>query len=359
MGALLSCCFEDTSQRETPISERIDRQSCQSSHCQQADQVLHLVVNENQAPSNVTQRSSNEVRHVRSRSKSPGQNRGGRRGARQARHYSMPHYHKRFYPDEPHLHLEPLHKISQSEIKQYMPKWWSKKYNETEFGLEELIYKKSYTFLKISTRFQRTVKNNLDIESLHRVENVYLWLMYQLKLQEISAVHEDAKEWELFHGTPAENVPSICSANFNWRQHGDSTGHRWFGKGVSFSPLASYSSHYTDKNEGSGNKMFLAKVIVTNKCEGVRNMSLPPHGFDTTTNSEEKVFVKYDDHTFYPEYVITYAGNLDNLNLQNKENVIAPAYAYSHSSGSQVRVNKREKINMKASRNLYSKKSRL
>lgn len=41
-------------------------------------------------------------------------------------------------------------------------------------------------------------------------------------------------------------------------------------------------------------------------CEGTDNTIIPPNGYDTTTNSKKSVFVKYDDDTFYPAYVVTY-----------------------------------------------------
>lgn len=81
-----------------------------------------------------------------------------------------------------------------------------------------------------------------------------------------------------------------------------------FGQGVSFSPDAFYSSHYGDKTV-----MFLSKVLANSKCLGDYSTVVPPAHIDTTTNDNLTVYVKYDDDTFYPEYILYFKYNRNAL----------------------------------------------
>ncbi|KAF4525843.1 hypothetical protein B566_EDAN011548 [Ephemera danica] len=78
-----------------------------------------------------------------------------------------------------------------------------------------------------------------------------------------------------------------------------------------------YSLHNDDyiryKNQGmhaslrryASDIMFVVRVLVTEFSLGDGNTVLPTNGSDTTTRIDGKVVVKFDDYTFYPEYLVT------------------------------------------------------
>jgi poly [ADP-ribose] polymerase 7/11/12/13 len=128
------------------------------------------------------------------------------------------------------------------------------------------------------------------------------------------------QESRYFHGTRQSNVQSICENNFNWRLVGDSTGNR-YGKGVSFSPISYYASHYSDKY-ASEKVMFLVRVLISECTIGNGNMIIPPlitdvcnpnsthstERYDTAQKENGHIIVKFCDNEYYPEYLIYYTG---------------------------------------------------
>jgi hypothetical protein len=52
--------------------------------------------------------------------------------------------------------------------------------------------------------------------------------------------------------------------------------------------------------------MIIARVLVYSTCEGYGGMTLPTGNTDTSTGNCGRVYVKYDDNEFYPEYVAYY-----------------------------------------------------
>jgi hypothetical protein len=52
--------------------------------------------------------------------------------------------------------------------------------------------------------------------------------------------------------------------------------------------------------------MIIARVLVNSTCEGYGAMTLPTGIADTSTGNSGKVYVKYNDNEFYPEYVAYY-----------------------------------------------------
>jgi hypothetical protein len=54
------------------------------------------------------------------------------------------------------------------------------------------------------------------------------------------------------------------------------------------------------------NFMFLCKVLVGTTCIGHQNMIIPSNGTDTAVSPDGQVYVKFDDDTFYPAYLIRF-----------------------------------------------------
>ncbi|EFA05891.1 hypothetical protein TcasGA2_TC008703 [Tribolium castaneum] len=146
-------------------------------------------------------------------------------------------------------------------------------------------------------------RRGLNITKLERVENPYLLGQYLLKKEKMLAEAKSVTERQLFHGTREANIDGICKFGYDWwrpaQRYGKSFGHK-FGKGVSFTPEASYAYHYGD------NVMLLNKVLVSQSVIGDSSMTVPPESYDTSENSRGTVIVKYDDDDFFPQYVIHY-----------------------------------------------------
>jgi len=166
--------------------------------------------------------------------------------------------------------------------------------------------------------FKTTTQKQFKIVKIERVQNPYLLGCYQLKKNEMECLPGNyVTESSYFHGTQQSNVQSICENNFNWRLHGESTGNR-YGKGVSFSPISYYASHYSDKY-ASVKVMFLVRVLISKCTTGNGNMTIPPlitnlynrnsiERYDTAQKENGQVIVKFCDNEYYPEYLIHYTG---------------------------------------------------
>jgi hypothetical protein len=199
--------------------------------------------------------------------------------------------------------------LTSRKLNSYVPTRWSNNLQQQQdFFLSDLSPNDT-DYEIIESKFNEYYpKHIITIDRIQVIENKYLWLMFQLKKEEMISLQGFCHEKHLFHGTKASNIDLICSNNFNWRFFGRNRGFK-FGEGVSFSPRSSYASHFSDQNINGNNKMFLVRVL---QCKvsyvGLFPPALPPYGFDTTCNVKGTVIVKYDDNTFYPEYLITYTG---------------------------------------------------
>jgi len=131
----------------------------------------------------------------------------------------------------------------------------------------------------------------------------------------------------LFHATSVTNAISIAQNNVNWRL----TNRSRFGRGACFSPCPWYANRYAGMKGGksysshSGNTFinktyfnlytiilaFLIVKVLVKKTEttGINyGLEIPStNGCDTTLGNNGNVYVKYDDHTFYPEYIVHYS----------------------------------------------------
>jgi len=166
--------------------------------------------------------------------------------------------------------------------------------------------------------FKKTTQKQFQIVKIERVQNPYLLGCYLLKKNEMECRSGNyVAESTVFHGTKQSNVQSICENNFNWRLHGEGTGNR-YGKGVSFSPISYYASHYSDKH-ASVKVMFLVRVLISKSTVGHGNMTIPPlntfvynrnstERYDTAQKENGHVIVKFCDNEYYPEYLIHYTG---------------------------------------------------
>lgn len=94
-----------------------------------------------------------------------------------------------------------------------------------------------------------------------------------------------------------------------------------YGEGVYFARDASYSVRYSVKNYEKDNNsvahMYVAKVLVGKSVKGKKNLRVLPKRndprnpelfYDSAVDDTEdpSIFVTFDDHQCYPEYLITF-----------------------------------------------------
>lgn len=143
-------------------------------------------------------------------------------------------------------------------------------------------------------------KSNLYVTDVRKVDNPYLKKAFELKR---NLRYGSKLPRRLFHGTKEKYLDNICTYNFDWRLGGTEKGHR-HGKGVNFSPSASFATIFCDK--GREKVMILADVLIDKIKPGNINTLVPPRKSDTTSGQNQKVFVKFYDNEFYPTYVIDF-----------------------------------------------------
>ncbi|XP_038609470.1 protein mono-ADP-ribosyltransferase PARP12 [Tachyglossus aculeatus] len=172
----------------------------------------------------------------------------------------------------------------------------------------------SEEYQKVQGLFQRTMPS-LHIWSIQRVQNVALWQVYQWQKEQMKKSNggQEVDERQLFHGTSQKHVDAICQHNFDWRicgLHGTA-----YGRGSYFARDASYSHHYSNV-ELSYRIMFLARVLVGEFTQGSASYLRPPPRPGASSGffhscvdrpSSPSVFVVFEKHQVYPEYLIKYS----------------------------------------------------
>ncbi|KAL6030197.1 hypothetical protein STEG23_030450 [Scotinomys teguina] len=153
------------------------------------------------------------------------------------------------------------------------------------------------------------------VEKIERIQNLGLWEVYQWQKGQMQKQNggREVDERQLFHGTSTSFVDAICQQNFDWRVcglHGTS-----YGKGSYFARDAAYSHHYC-KSDTHSHKMFLARVLVGDFIRGNAAFVRPPAKdgrsnafYDSCVNSmsDPSIFVVFEKHQVYPEYLIQYS----------------------------------------------------
>ena len=142
-----------------------------------------------------------------------------------------------------------------------------------------------------------------NLEKIYRIENHLKYLQYQLKKKEMQSDTSAVYERILYHVTSSGRLDVICENNLDFRRVTRSK----FGYGVSFSPDVDYANKYSGANLNNYNQrvIFVCKVLYFNETSGGELTRVPPLGYDTTTGNNGKVYVKYEDSSFYPMYAFS------------------------------------------------------
>ncbi|XP_037802329.1 LOW QUALITY PROTEIN: protein mono-ADP-ribosyltransferase PARP12-like [Penaeus monodon] len=211
------------------------------------------------------------------------------------------------------IRRRPLEHLQDTSDRSFLPEDWEDMQPKERMRLVDLDpnsneYEDVITLLKDDTY-------KAKVQKIQRNQNPYLWKTFQIKKEEMITQYGDeasVKMTDLFHGTKHDIVSNICKENFDFRLHGENTGHIW-GKGSYFGNNITYCYRYCRPDQAGLRYLFVAKVLIGTITRGDKELKRPPMNtatgslFDTTVDDEAQptIFVKYDKQEYYPYYVIT------------------------------------------------------
>ncbi|NWV75346.1 PAR12 polymerase, partial [Dasyornis broadbenti] len=166
---------------------------------------------------------------------------------------------------------------------------------------------------EIKQLFHQTMKN-YTILRIQRIQNPSLWKVFQWQKEKMKRENggKEVQEKFLFHGTDSISMKVVCAQNFDWRICGNNGNN--YGKGSYFARDACYSHSYCQAKEQK-RLMFVARVLVGDYVKGNAAYVRPPMKcadrlwfYDSCVDDElnPSVFVVFEKHQVYPEYVIEY-----------------------------------------------------
>ncbi|NXJ01116.1 PAR12 polymerase, partial [Psophia crepitans] len=166
---------------------------------------------------------------------------------------------------------------------------------------------------RIKLMFLQTMKN-YSVLKIQRIQNPSLWKVFQWQKEQMKRKNggKEVNEKLLFHGTNVSFMEAICIHNFDWRICGSNGTN--YGKGSYFARDASYSHAYCQPVVKT-KSMFVARVLVGEFVKGNANYVRPPtksgnwlRFYDSCVDDEldPSIFVVFEKHQIYPEYIIEY-----------------------------------------------------
>ncbi|KAK7086032.1 hypothetical protein SK128_018082 [Halocaridina rubra] len=193
-----------------------------------------------------------------------------------------------------------------------IPAYWNKM-SENQTHLLVALDPNSPEFQEVSGRLRLTLPN-ANILKIQRLQNPYLWRLFQYKKLLLSQRYDGSQMnvQKLFHGTDPNYIDTVCKENIDWRQ--GITHEQIYGKGSYFSHSAVIARNYCVPNDYGRFTVFFAIVIIGAIAKGDPALTQPPSNpsvnalYDTTVDNVEAptVYVKYDKEEYYPEYVIEF-----------------------------------------------------
>ncbi|XP_048454867.1 protein mono-ADP-ribosyltransferase PARP12-like isoform X2 [Rhincodon typus] len=187
----------------------------------------------------------------------------------------------------------------------------------TEFELVRVL-ESSEEYKQVQTLFQRTMKNSV-IQKIERVQNLALWEVFQWQKEQMKKKNcgKAVDERQLFYGWDSSPISTVLKENFDWRTCG--THGEGYGKGSYLARDASYADNYFSSATAAMKTMFLARVLVGQFFKGKAQYRRPPSKDGSYTNLYDSctddgcnpsVFVIFEKHQIYPEYVIEYSNKV-------------------------------------------------
>jgi len=150
------------------------------------------------------------------------------------------------------------------------------------------------------------------ISRIERVQNKQLWLWFYFKKKELDSKNSSshgANEKFAFHGSRANAYDIILKDGFDHRVANMGGA---YGAGIYFAHNSATSSSYVANSGFSGRKMLYCRVIAGDIGPGKSGLRRPPEKktwfgkselYDSVGN-DGGVYVIFDNHQAYPQYVI-------------------------------------------------------
>ncbi|XP_039918886.1 zinc finger CCCH-type antiviral protein 1-like isoform X4 [Hirundo rustica] len=183
-----------------------------------------------------------------------------------------------------------------------------------DFGYKAVVISSATSeYNGIKQLFHQTMKN-YSILNIQRIQNPSLWKVFQWQKEKMKRENggKEVREKHLFHGTDNTSMKTICTQNFDWRICGSNGTN--YGKGSYFARDACYAHAYCQAT-AQGHLMFVARVLVGDYVKGNAAFVRPPEKnadklwfYDSCVDNElnPSVFVVFEKHQVYPEYIIEY-----------------------------------------------------
>jgi hypothetical protein len=154
---------------------------------------------------------------------------------------------------------------------------------------------------------------NTPIYRIERIQNKQIWLWFNLKKKELDAKNDSvgANEKYAFHGSRANAYDVILKEGFDHRVANMSGA---YGAGVYFAHNSATSNGYVANTHFGKRKMLYCRVLIGDIGPGKNGLRRPPEKktfFGKTVlydsvGTNNGVYVVFDNHQCYPEYVIHY-----------------------------------------------------
>lgn len=188
-------------------------------------------------------------------------------------------------------------------------------------------------FQRVAEEFMATMPA-ASVMSIHRVENAHTYAAYDARRNQVAYKRGgDPKEQYLWYGSEAGvRFPELIENGFTQASLPQDAEHMYLGRGFYFAKQASLADHIMNLSltaKGASpaveRKLVFARVIigsVTKSLPILRSKEagalrealkrppnrLPPHGAHTLTGWGEEELLTFEDHTAYPEFLVTYRG---------------------------------------------------
>ncbi|KAK3888958.1 hypothetical protein Pcinc_007026 [Petrolisthes cinctipes] len=166
-------------------------------------------------------------------------------------------------------------------------------------------YNKIVTLLNHTSRCYSSIK-------IKKLDNSLLRRAFQSHVAELNEQQHSVEIRQLFQAVDPALLSVICSENFNWRHQCKQRSSMRYGRGCYFYSRACEALEQRPQPHNETQKLVVARVVVGSWTPGNTSMTAPPFNpdtdirYNTTVNKSDRptVFVKYNSHEYYPEYLV-------------------------------------------------------
>ena len=244
------------------------------------------------------------------------------------------------------LQAEVINYSSEAASDVHYPTEWE---NQKETCEVFIVKKNSAEWLKLSTRFRKTMPASAKIKRIRRVQNKWLWEKYQRdKKRMYQKNNGNVNEKELFHGSGNTDAHVILDSEEGFDMRYSAQG--MWGHANYFAEDARYSNNYAYSKPDGSKEMFVAKVLTgdSHECSSDNTLRMPPLKssaagsevrlkqvrYDTVNGltSRTRVYMTYSNDKAYPAYIIEYQC-LPDLSLASSGYRGLSAYSRHHLGG--------------------------